>query len=382
MKKIIMLENQEFFSDVKIGAHHYAELFAKNGYKVLWISPAFSSLHKLNKNINIKERERLNNENLVELKDNIYGYSPKVILPFVKVKPFNSKVISKIYLRTSFPSIKKVLKKNDFYDADILWISNIKMLYLKDMIKYKNLIYRVADEKKGFKDFFKTLQNMEEELIKKADIVFATAHNIMDKCKEYRNDVYYLPNGVVCEDFICDDESCPEDIKDIKDQINCIYIGAIAEWIDFEMVRKFCIKNKNINFLFIGPKHVDFTEIEKIENVRYLGKKNYLELKQYLNYSKIAWIPFKKNKLTDAINPVKLYEYLAAGVPTVVTNFKEINYIDGPFEKVKNIEELDEAVKRCLCGKYKKDELIQYSQENTWKKRFDYILECIKRKEN
>ena len=40
-KVIIMIENQYFKSDVKIGAYHYAELFADNGDTVIWITPPY-----------------------------------------------------------------------------------------------------------------------------------------------------------------------------------------------------------------------------------------------------------------------------------------------------------------------------------------------------
>lgn len=377
MKKIVMIESQEFFADVKIGAHHYAERFAENGYEVLWISPAFSPIHKFNKAINIKERERLNSGCRVELKKNIYGYSPKVFIPFVGAKFFNSKLIGKIYLYTTFPSIKSILKKLDFYDADILWISNIKMYYIKNIISYKKLVHRVADDKRGFNNFFKTLEEFEVDLIKKSDVVFATSHKLIEKFEGERNDIKYLPNGVNMDDFSIEVYECPDDIKDIKDEKICIYIGAIAEWIDFDKVKKVINQMSDVNFVFIGPKHVDFSEIESNKNVRYLGKKPYKELIKYLKYSNVAWIPFVRNNLTDAINPVKLYEYLAAGVPTVTTRFKEIEYLDGPFEICDNENELICSLNKCINEFYDKKNLVSYANNNNWDKRFyDIIKEC------
>lgn len=377
MKKIIMVESQEFFSDVKIGAHHYAERFAENGYEVLWISPAFSPIHKFNRSIKIEERKRLNSSTRIELKKNIYGYSPKVLLPFVGAKIFNSKVVGKIYLYTAIPSIKSILKKLDFDDVDILWVSNIKMYYLKEIVKYKKLVHRIADDKRGFNNFFKTLENFELDLVKSADILYATSHKLIEKFEGDRKDIKYLPNGVNFDDFKGSNYECPKDIEDIKDNKICIYIGAIAEWLDFEKM-KYVINNmKNIEFVFIGPKHTDFSEIERYTNVRYLGKKPYKDLIRYLKYANVAWIPFVINDLTDAINPVKLYEYLAAGVPTVTTNFKEMEYIEGPFEICSNEEEIINSINKCVSGFYDISDIINYAKENTWDKRFNQIISDI-----
>lgn len=377
MKKILMVESQEFFSDVKIGAHHYAENFSKNGYEVLWLSPAFTPIHKYNKAINIKERERLNVPKRNKLQTNIYGYSPKVLVPFIGVRGLDTNFIGKHYLDTGIPSVKKVLNKIEFDEVDILWISNIKMYYLKDMVKYKKLVYRVADEKKGFKNFFPTLEKLETELIRKADLLYGTSHRIIDKCKRYREDVKYLPNGVNVDDFIIDNSDCPKDILDIKNEKICIYIGAIAEWLDIDKI-VYCVRNMpDMKFIFIGPKHINFEKVESYSNVRYLGKKKYEDLKKYLKFSDVAWIPFKINELTDAINPVKLYEYLAAGVPTVTTNFKEMQYIEGPFEICYDSLSMYKSLQKCLDGIYIKSQLVDYAKNNTWEKRFIKIIKDV-----
>ena len=377
MKKIVMIESQEFFSDVKIGAHHYAERFAENGYEVLWISPAFTPIHKFNKAIKIDERKKLSKGKRVELKKNIYGYSPKVYLPFVNVKLLNSKLVGKVYLYTAMPSIRRILKRLGFLDIDILWISNIKMYYIKNIIRYNKLIHRIADDKKGFSNFFETLENFEKDIIRNADLVYATSTKLVEKFSPIRENIKYLPNGVNYQDFIPMDYSYPKDIQDLKDKKICIYIGAIAEWLDFEKII-YSIENlEEVNFLFIGPKHVDFSKIESYTNVRYLGKKQYNDLINYLKVSNVAWIPFIKNDLTDAINPVKLYEYLAAGIPTVTTRLREIEDIDGPFRISGTKEELVQDIKDCINSYYKKEDLIQYSKRNTWDQKFIQIINDI-----
>ena len=49
-------------------------------------------------------------------------------------------------------------------------------------------------------------------------------------------------------------------------------------------------------------------------NVEFLGEKPYAELTHYLYAFDVCLIPFKVVDLTRATNPVKVYEYLCAGL--------------------------------------------------------------------
>lgn len=374
MKKIIMAENQEFFSDVKIGAHHYAELFAKNGYEVLWLSPAFSFIHGMKKNSYLSKRKELSEVKRHKLKDNIYGFAPKILIPFANKPIINSKFVGRNYLKTACPSIRKSLEKIGFGEVDILWISNVKMSYLNEYVKADKVIHRLADEKKGFKGFYKALEIMEEELLKDSDIVFATAKNLMDKAKEFRDEVIYLPNGVNYFDFDRNNYIMPSEF--ISNDKRVVYVGAIAEWLDHELIN-YCTKElPEVKFYFIGPGVNNNIEIRK--NVFLLGKKDYSNIPDYIYHSNVAIIPFKINELTDAINPVKLYEYLAVGTPVVTTNFKEVSIINGPFNIAENKEQFLNMIRTNLFNsEYRAEELKEFASNNSWQSKFNIINEML-----
>jgi teichuronic acid biosynthesis glycosyltransferase TuaH len=374
MKKIIMAENQEFFSDVKIGAHHYAELFAKNGYEVLWLSPAFSFIHGMKKNSYLNKRKGLSEIKRHKLKDNIYGFAPRILIPFANKPIINSKFVGRNYLKTAFPNLKGSLKKIGFGEVDILWISNVKMSYLNEYVKADKVIHRLADEKKGFKGFYKSLEIMEEELLKDSDIVFATAENLVHKAKEFRDEVIYLPNGVNYSDFDRNMYIMPSEFIDNNKRV--VYVGAIAEWLDHELINYCTNELPEVKFYFIGPGVNNNIEIRK--NVYLLGKKNYGNIPDYIYNADVAIIPFKINELTDAINPVKLYEYLAVGTPVVTTNFKEVSIINGPFDIAKNKEQFLDMLKSNLFNsEYKVYELKEFASKNSWQSKFNIINEML-----
>ena len=58
-------------------------------------------------------------------------------------------------------------------------------------------------------------------------------------------------------------------------------------------------------------------------NVHLLGRKPYADLPAYCAAFDVAILPFKQNEFTRYINPIKLREYLAAGLPVVSTPIPE-----------------------------------------------------------
>lgn len=374
--KILMAEYLEYNSAFKVGSHHYAEQFGKDN-KVLWLSPVYNRLYYYKNKELYEQRKALHHSDLIQLKKNIYGYAPHSLILYGRIPLLDTKLVNKLSLSTTTPNLLKVLTKNDFHNVDVLWLTNIKYYYLTEMISYKKLIYRCADNIKSFNNACKTMPYFEKLIIKKADAVFVTAHSLIEKKKDIRKDLIYLPNGVQLDNFIRDRYEIPHEFEN-NNKIKCIYVGAIEEWFDLDLV-KYCAENlNNIDFYLIGPAKIDMSKLKKLENVFVLGKRNYKDVPNYLYYSDVAIIPFKVNELTDSITPIKLYEYMSVGLNVVSTNFKEINYMNSPAYIAKNYKEFCEDIIEAVQNKEKNQERnIEFAKENTWEKRFDEIKKCI-----
>jgi hypothetical protein len=79
--------------------------------------------------------------------------------------------------------------------------------------------------------------------------------------------------------------------------------------------------------VLIGKVDVAVSRLGKEKNIFILGPKPFQELPSYLAHFSIGLIPFVVNDLTKAVNPIKLREMLAAGVPVVSTALPEVeNY--------------------------------------------------------
>ena len=117
--------------------------------------------------------------------------------------------------------------------------------------------------------------------------------------------------------------SRPDDISGLKKPIVGFY-GFLADWLDWPLIENVVKKGKEFDWVFIGPTTRNLADLERLPNCHFPGKKPYEVLPSYLANFACAHIPFDRTPLTVHVNPVKVYEYLAAGVPVVATRLPEL----------------------------------------------------------
>ena len=172
------------------------------------------------------------------------------------------------------------------------------------------------------------LEGWYREAISGADLVVATAADLLDKVRAERPEAVLSPNGVDYRHFAEFVHGAPpEDIADIADKTIVGYYGAIAEWVDYDLIRRSAQALPDFEFVFLGPDYdgsVDsHRDIFDLPNVRWLGVKEYGELPGHLHHFDVTTIPFIINEVTHAVSPLKLFEYMAGGRPIVTPNLRE-----------------------------------------------------------
>lgn len=166
---------------------------------------------------------------------------------------------------------------------------------------------------------------LEQELLPKMDRVLATSTALRDELNNFSpKEVNFLPNAADTSFFQQTVEKTFERpaIFGGVDQQVVVYVGAIGLRIDFELLDKVVQEYPHLRFVFIGPKGNQYDPIlEKYEHVNFTGSIPQRQLLPYFQHASAAMIPFKVNALTAAIYPLKIHEYLAAGLPVVSSSF-------------------------------------------------------------
>ena len=103
------------------------------------------------------------------------------------------------------------------------------------------------------------------------------------------------------------------------------FYGAIAEWFDAELVADLATLRPGWRFELIGSTFTgNVTRLEQLPNVTLLGEKPYRELPRLVAGWDCFVVPFKRTPLTEATNPMKVYEMLATGKPVVAVDLPEL----------------------------------------------------------
>lgn len=228
-----------------------------------------------------------------------------------------------------------------------------------------------------------------KEWVQKADVMVATADDLIEQLRSERPDALLLPNAVCLEDWALSGMiSVPEDMLAARRASVVVgYYGSIADWFDWALWEYAARSKPDWSFVLIGPPYdADVNKIQErvahFENMHYLGAKPYSALPSYLAHFDIATIPFVLNNITHACSPIKLFEYMAAGKPIVVTpmreiiKYKSVLVADSPQAFVSQCEKAltlkDDAAYRAI--------LRQEAEANTWRARAWALRQAIEAK--
>jgi glycosyltransferase involved in cell wall biosynthesis len=231
------------------------------------------------------------------------------------------------------------------------------------------------------------VEGFESRLLETADVVFCSAKGLYDaKAPVARGDISLVRNGADTAHFAPAGHAVPADLAALPGPV-VGYVGAIAAWVDFELIGAVARQRPDWSIALIGPVFQggsmgDARELDAIAglpNVHLMGPRPYADLPGYLEGFDVATIPFKLNGLTDDTNPIKVYEYLAAGVPVVSTALPEV--LELP--EVGTATTAEEFVAECERAilKRRDESLIALrmatAEENSWRARADAVWRAV-----
>lgn len=369
MKKVIISDFVEYNDESnKLGNYHYANCFAKDGYQVLWMSNAFNPLVYIKDKSDFKFKKSISKPIEHRLAENIYGYAPYSLWLYGNYLFHKSPSIVFNGHKLIRPNINKALRKIGFEEVDVLWISNPKHYWLTNVVKYKKLIYRIPDDFSKFSEYPHSVASIEQNLIDKADYVFITSKLLEKKVLERNRKPYVLNNGVEFERF---NERCmyPKEYNKLRKKI--VYVGAIKYWFDTELVKSLA-KEVDADIYLIGNPQINLSQLQHMSNVYILGARPYKDIPSYLQYGDVAIIPFIKNELTDAVSPIKLYEYCSSGIAVVSTNLRETANLNAPICVAENHRKFIEGIKYYLENQYNRKKIVSFAKENSWDSRYQF----------
>ncbi|WP_096550361.1 methyltransferase domain-containing protein [Ureibacillus thermosphaericus] len=227
-------------------------------------------------------------------------------------------------------------------------------------------------------------QYIEEAIIINSDAVIAVSEPLKQKFSTIRNDILVIGNGYNENISKLKNISLRKEAKDKKIHIG--YFGHLTpSWFDWDLIFEILERKEDIFIHIIGYGISDTIKerLDKYSNVKFYGKVHPGELHEHVKNWHLGIIPFKKSKLSIAVDPIKVYEYLFFGLPTISTGIPHI----GNYPLVEHCENVTEILntietryEELLNGTLKYDVLEEFLENSTWEKRFDYMMRNVKEK--
>ncbi|HEY7727374.1 MAG TPA: glycosyltransferase [Candidatus Eisenbacteria bacterium] len=150
------------------------------------------------------------------------------------------------------------------------------------------------------------------------------------------------------------------------------YVGSVHSWFDLPLVRAVARALPDARVVLVGPAPpsvgAELRAAEREErNLHWLGPRPYEDVPALVRAFRVGIIPFRRTPLTEAVNPVKLYEYAAAGVPCVTTRFTED--VEGWREAARvaeNEEAFVDEVRAALGASGDPERLRSFARRHDW----------------
>jgi glycosyltransferase involved in cell wall biosynthesis len=188
-------------------------------------------------------------------------------------------------------------------------------------------VYDCMDELAQFKGAPPELRQREQELFKKADLVFTGGQRLYESKREQHDDAHSFPSSIDKDHF---GQARNPELAEPTDQAGIAhprvgFFGVVDERLDIELLGQLATNHPEWQFVIIGPVvKIDPATLPHNKNIHYLGGKNYQELPAYLRGWDVATLLFARNESTEFISPTKTPEYLAAGRPVVSTSIRDV----------------------------------------------------------
>lgn len=228
------------------------------------------------------------------------------------------------------------------------------------------------------------IRQKERALLRQADVVFVVSEKLR-KAKALQNaNTYLIPHGVPYALFsqaLAEGFPAPEVLRDIPHPIIGFY-GTLYHWVDQELVAGIARLRPAWSIVLVGKAMTDLTIVRKLPNIHIFESYPYQELPQFCKGFDVGIIPYRlQDPRMQSVNPLKLREYLAAGLPVVSVDLPEVRGISDDVFIAQGAHEFVKKIGQALkedspARKYQRSKQMAF---HSWEARVSQIEQILRK---
>jgi glycosyltransferase involved in cell wall biosynthesis len=295
---------------------------------------------------------------ITSVEDGVWTVTPPPVLPFGNMLPLLNRVNQAVIARY----IRLAMRRLGFGDY-LLWSYLPGTVALVDRLRSSSgagpalVVYHCVDQHHAFPGFVRpdVVKAYDESLTRRADLVITTSENLRRDRVALNPNTYSVLNAADVDIFArAFDPSLPPpaDLAAIPEPRLGV-VGLHDSRLDLDAIDALTNADPSWHVVLVGPLkrgQVDEARLRRNPRVHLLGVKPRAELPAYLKGFAVALVPYKVNELTRNVFPLKLFEYLAAGLPVVAGGLPELARLEGTIGLAKTSKDYPELVRRAIAS--------------------------------
>lgn len=274
--------------------------------------------------------------------------------------------------------VKRAMRKLGFQKS-VNFVFNPAAAVVAGALGEEQIIYYCVDEYTAFSGVSSTsLGELEEQLLRQSDLVIVSADRLFQSKARINPRTVLVRHGVDFAHFRKAVESetiVPDEIANLPRPV-IGFFGLIADWVDLDLMAHVAQQFPEGSMVLLGKATTDTSVLERVPNVHLLGRKPYEMLPAYCKGFDVALMPFRINELTLNANPLKVREYLAAGLPVVSTAIPEVEVL-GQCRIGHDTESFITEVREALLDPGPSVARSEAIRSESWEARIDEIREHL-----
>jgi glycosyltransferase involved in cell wall biosynthesis len=251
-------------------------------------------------------------------------------------------------------------------------VQNFMAAPFLEALRPDRVVYDMIDAPLHFAPVPPRLVPRWERLLRRADRVVVTS-SALEKLASAAgaSAVSFVGNGVEADRF-APDRVRPAALPGDPSAPVLGYVGSLHSWFDLPLVVSLARSCPEARVVLVGPAPPETAAsieraVRERPNLFWTGPVPYAEVPAVVRAFRVGLIPFRRTPLTEAVNPVKLYEYAAAGVPCVATRFTdEVDAWDGAARVAEGPEAFATAAREALATSPDVPALLEFARRHDW----------------
>jgi glycosyltransferase involved in cell wall biosynthesis len=230
--------------------------------------------------------------------------------------------------------------------------------------------------------------DFEDELAERCDLLVASSRLLyQDRCKHNPNAIQILNAG----NYDLFHSAVPAGLLNHLPHPIVGFFGALSDWIDLDWVGAAAQRFPHWSFVYIGrlgfasaAKREHWKTLTSAANIHVFPQADPQKLAAYLAEFDVCTMPFRDLPMTRIMNAVKIYEYLAAGKPVVISNIAELRPLAdlGLIAMYRDYEHSFELLEQATQVPLTPEQTAAreaFAAQNTWSKRVDDLTAAFLR---